>query len=182
MTKKLQGAALEEAFSKVKLLAFDCDGVLTGSELIYDKDGDDQHVFHVRDGHGLLLCKQAGIRLMLLTGRQSRSVEKRAQELRFDVIMQGARNKGPMLRRECAQLGLAPDEVCYIGDDINDLGAMSFAGLSVGVADAVPEVLESVAFVTETRGGKGAVREVCERILKAKGVWQTLVRSFADDV
>lgn len=179
---RLSGRELEEAFARVRLLAFDCDGVLTGSELIYDANGDDQHVFNVRDGHGLLLCKQAGVKLLLLTGRQSRSVEKRAQELRFDFIMQAARHKGPMLRAECAQLGLSPEEICYIGDDINDLGAMAFAGLSIAPADAVPEVLDAVKFVTETKGGKGAVREVCERILKAKGLWKDLVRSYAEDI
>lgn len=177
---KLTGQALDEAFARIALLAFDCDGVLTGSELIYDAEGDDQHVFNVRDGHGLLLLKQAGVKLLLLTGRTSRSVQKRAEELRFDYILQGARQKGPMLRKECAQIGLAPEQVAYIGDDINDLGAMKFAGLPIATADAVPEVLEAVKFVTTTIGGRGAAREVAERILKAKGLWNDLVANYAD--
>ena len=179
---RLTGAELEAAFAKVRLLAFDCDGVLTGSELIYDAQGDDQHVFNVRDGHGLLLLKQAGVKLLLLTGRQSRSVEKRATELRFDFVLQGARKKGPLLRAECVQAGFMPEEVCYIGDDINDLGAMKFAGLPVGVADAVPEVLEAVKFVTHAVGGRGAAREVCERILKAKGAWANILRTYSEDL
>src|SRR5450432_1864187 len=98
--------------ARVRVLALDCDGVLTGGELIYNREGDDQHVFNVRDGHGLVLARLAGLKLVLLTGRLSQSVEKRVTELRFDHVVQRANHKGSLLKAWCDANGFAAEEVC----------------------------------------------------------------------
>lgn len=171
-----------EGIARVRVLALDCDGVMTAGDLIYTRDGDDLHVFNVRDGHGLVLVRIAGLKLILLTGRLSQSVERRVTELRFDHIVQRAQNKGALLRAWCDEHGFAREEVCFVGDDINDISAARYAGVSVAVADAVPELKAEVSWVTEARGGHGAVREVCEAILKAQGRWDEIVRRYADEL
>jgi len=174
--------APQEALARVRVLALDCDGVLTGGELIYNREGDDMHVFNVRDGHGLVLARVAGLKLILLTGRLSQSVERRVTELRFDHVVQRAQNKGALLRAWCDEHGVASEHVCFVGDDINDISAARFAGVGVAVADAVPELKAEVQWVTQARGGQGAVREVCEGILKAQGRWDEIVRRYADEL
>jgi 3-deoxy-D-manno-octulosonate 8-phosphate phosphatase (KDO 8-P phosphatase) len=171
-----------EAVARVRVLALDCDGVLTGGELIYNRDGDDLHVFNVRDGHGLVLARLAGLKLLLLTGRLSQSVEKRVTELRFDHIVQRAQHKGALLRAWCDAHGFSREEVCFVGDDINDISAARYAGVSVAVADAVPELKAEVGWVTQAAGGRGAVREVCEAILKAQNRWEDIVKRYADEL
>jgi 3-deoxy-D-manno-octulosonate 8-phosphate phosphatase (KDO 8-P phosphatase) len=169
-----------EALARIKVLALDCDGTFTDGTLIYDKDGDDQHVFNVRDGHGLVLLRTCGVKLVMITGRLSASVERRAEELRFDRIVQHARLKGPILSEYCAEIGVSREEVCYVGDDINDIGAARFAGVGVAVADAVPELKAACGWITEARGGHGAIREVCEAILKAQGKWEEIVARYSE--
>jgi 3-deoxy-D-manno-octulosonate 8-phosphate phosphatase (KDO 8-P phosphatase) len=167
---------------KIRLLVLDCDGVMTGSELIYDQNGDDQHVFNARDGHGIvLLRKVGGLKVALITGRKSLSVIKRVTELRFDHVVEMAWKKGAALKQLCAENGYAHDEVCYVGDDVNDIGAVKLAGVGVAVADAAPELRARAAWVTTHAGGKGAVREVCEAILRAQGKWAAMLEDFERD-
>ncbi len=176
---RLSPHELEHRLAAIKLLALDCDGVMTGNELIYDKHGDDQHIFFARDSNGLMLLRRfAGVHLAVLSGRKSESVERRFSELRFEHILQHAYEKGRVLKELCAQSGYSLPEVCYIGDDLNDLGAVHLAGVGVAVHDAIPELRERADYVTHARGGRGAVREVCEAILRAKGLWPQVIAAF----
>ncbi|MCC6806540.1 MAG: HAD hydrolase family protein [Deltaproteobacteria bacterium] len=173
---------LDEKLKRVRVLVLDCDGVMTGAELIYDQHGDDQHVFNARDGHGIvLLRKVGGLKVALITGRKSTSVVKRVTELRFDHIVEMAWKKGSALRALCSENGYDLADVCYVGDDINDIGAVRIAGVGVAVADAAPELVERAAWVTKHAGGKGAVREVCEAILQAQGKWTQILADFESD-
>lgn len=169
--------ALSESARPIRLLALDVDGVLTDGRLRYasqpEHDGD--KVFHVRDGLGLKLLMQAGIDVALITGRVSPAVDRRAQELGIGHVIQGRDDKGVVLKALMAELGLEPAEVCYCGDDLPDLGAILHAGLGVTVADAPDYIRQRADLVTRTPGGHGAVRELCEWLLNAQGLWQDII-------
>ncbi len=174
---------LEEKLARVRVLVLDCDGVMTGGELIYDANGDDQHVFNTRDGHGIvLLRKVGGLKVALITGRKSTSVIKRVTELRFDHIVEMAWKKGTALKLLCDEFKYELSEICYVGDDVNDIGAVRLAGVGVAVADAVPELRERADWVTRQPGGRGAVREVVEAILRAQNKWDAIIADFEHDV
>ncbi|ART64247.1 KdsC family phosphatase [Kushneria marisflavi] len=161
----------------IRLVALDVDGVLTDGRLRYaaqpEQDGD--KVFHVRDGLGLKLIMQAGVEVALITGRISPAVDRRAQELGIRHVIQGREDKQVALKALMAELALQPDEVCYCGDDLPDLGAILYAGLGVTVSDAPDYIRQRADLVTRTPGGHGAVRELCEWLLNARGVWQDII-------
>lgn len=172
------GAGLVEKMRKVKVLILDVDGVLTDGRIIISDDGQETKCFHVRDGHGLKMIKRAGIDVMFLTGRKSRVVEHRARELGVDKVYQGALDKLAIFNEILAAGGLGPEQTAYMGDDIVDLPVLRRAGFSVTVCDAHSEVLRTVDLVTQNPGGRGAVREVCEMILKAQGKWEELMGRY----
>ena len=172
------GAGLIEKMRKVKVLLLDVDGVLTDGRIILSDDGQETKCFDVRDGHGLKMIQRAGIEVMFLTGRKSRVVEHRARELGVDRVYQGALDKLAVYQEILSQEGLVPEQTAYMGDDIVDLPVLRQAGFSVTVCDAHAEVLRMVDLVTKSRGGRGAVREVCELILKAQGKWEELTRRY----
>ena len=172
------GAGLIEKMRKVKVLILDVDGVLTDGRIIISDDGQETKCFHVRDGHGLKIMKRAGIEVMFLTGRKSRVVEHRARELGVDKVYQGARDKLAIFNEILADGGLSPEHAAYMGDDIVDLPVLRRAGFSITVCDAHSEVLRAVDLVTRNAGGRGAVREVCEMILKAQGKWENLMERY----
>ncbi len=169
------GAELVKKMRKVKALILDVDGVLTDGRIIIGDDGQETKCFHVRDGHGLKMIKRAGIEVMFLTGRRSRVVERRARELGVEKVYQGALDKLAVFNEILATGGYVPAQVAYMGDDIVDLPVLSRVGLSITVADSHGEVLKAVDLVTKNPGGRGAVREVCEMILKAQGKWEELM-------
>jgi len=182
-SQKPLSAEIEARLRPIKLLALDGDGVLTDGALVYDHHGDDQHVFSVRDGHGLFLLHRhvKDLKLALVSGRHSLSMARRVKELNFDFVLQGVQSKAAMLRELCLQCDIDLGEVCYVGDDINDIGALRISGLSVAVSDAVMEAKNHAQWITTAPGGKGAVREICEAILKAKGLWPEVLRRFEDE-
>lgn len=169
----------EARASRVEAIIFDVDGVLTRGDLIYGADGE-WKVFDVQDGQGFVLARRAGLKLALLSGRSSEVVRRRAEELKVDAFREGVTAKGVAFRELCAALQVHEDETCYVGDDLIDLPALREAGFPVAVANAVHEVLERVAWVTTRRGGEGAAREVVEFILKAKGLWDAMVKHYAE--
>ena len=162
----------------IALILSDVDGVFTDGGVIYDNQGIETKRFHIRDGLGVKLWRRAGGRFGVVTGRTSHIVSVRAAELGIDVVRQGAEDKLPAVREILAQLKLAPEQVCYIGDDLPDLPAMRYVGLSVTVADGAEELRQAAAVVTQARGGEGAVRETVELILKAQRRWEELVRRY----
>lgn len=167
-------SSAEARARKVKAIVLDVDGVLTDGGLVYNPDGESK-IFNVRDGHGIVLARLAGIRTAFLTGRTSEVVKRRAAELKVDVLRDGVMKKGEALYELMKRLDVKAEQVCYAGDDLVDLAVMRQVGFPVTVADAVPEVKQAAVLVTEQRGGQGAVRELVEFILKAKGLWKEIV-------
>ncbi|MGD0282640.1 MAG: HAD-IIIA family hydrolase [Dissulfurispiraceae bacterium] len=164
--------------SKVKLLILDVDGVLTDGGIILDGGSAELKVFHVRDGHGLVMLKKAGVKVAIITGRNSEVVDRRARELGITEVYQKCHRKIAAYEKLLAKLAVADEEVACIGDDVVDVPLFKRAGLSVAVADAVEEAKEAALFITDAGGGRGAVREVCDLILKANGKWSELLDEY----
>jgi 3-deoxy-D-manno-octulosonate 8-phosphate phosphatase (KDO 8-P phosphatase) len=157
---------------RIRLVVLDVDGTLTDGRLYYGKDGEALKAFDVRDGHGLrLLATFGGVRLAVLTGRRADLVEQRCRELSISPVVGSARAKGRALEAICADVGIPPAETAFMGDDVNDLPALRLVALSCAPADAAPEVLREVAWVSRRRAGRGAVRELCELLLGATVGW-----------
>ncbi len=155
----------------IRLLLLDVDGVLTDGRLYFDAKGEALKVFHVRDGHGIKMAQQGGIEVAILSGRRSDAAFHRARDLGLSRYYEGLRDKVAVLEELLAALNLAPREVAAVGDELVDLPLMAQVGLAVAVADAAPEVLIAAHWVTTLPGGRGAVREVCDLLLKAQGKW-----------
>lgn len=159
----------------VKLLVFDCDGVLTDGGLYYGHDGELMKRFDVKDGHALVMARLVGLPAAILTARTSSIVDVRGRELGLAAILQGKKEKGPALDELLSQFSIPAESCAYMGDDLNDLGPMSQVGLSACPADAVVEVRQEAHFVAQSRGGHGAARELVELCLKASGRWEDVV-------
>lgn len=155
------------------------DGVLTDNTFLLHGESGEQKAFYAPDGFGLKLLMRAGVRTAFLTGRESPVVERRARELGVGLVRQGRDDKGVAFSEICAHFGVPEERAGYVGDDLVDLGAMRIAGFSAAPADARPEVLERVEFVARSGGGRGAVREICEELLRRMGRWEEVVREFA---
>lgn len=169
---------LEQRLTPIKLILCDVDGVLTDGRISFDNQGIEIKSFHVRDGMGIKLWQMAGHQFGLLTARSSHIVKVRAAELGVDLVRQGFSDKLPVAKTILEAHQLTMEQVCYVGDDLTDLQVIENAGLGVAVADAVAEVKEAAALVTKTPGGKGAVRELIETILKAQNRWPEVVRKY----
>lgn len=163
---------------RIELILADVDGVLTDGTLILSNEGIETKQFHIRDGLGIKLWQRAGGKFGLITGRSSHSVNLRAAELGIGLVRQGAENKLAAAREVLASLGLGQDQLCFIGDDLPDLAVVRWAGLGAAVADACEEVREAADYVTSLPGGRGAVREVIEQVLKSQGRWDDVVQLF----
>ncbi len=147
----------------------DCDGVLTDGRLYFAAEGEAMKVFHVRDGQGIVMWHDAGFKSGIISGRGADEIlQLRVQELGIDFLSVRAADKVMEFETMIAQAGVLPEETAYIGDDLGDLALMERVGLPVAVADAVPEVIASAAYVTRQKGGRGAVREVIDMLLRAK--------------
>jgi len=162
----------------IKLLIIDVDGVLTDGSIIYNDNGVETKVFSVKDGLGIKLLMEAGINLCIATGRRSNALNNRCKNLGIVHIFDGVRDKAAILDLILDQVGVSADEVAFIGDDLPDLALMKMVGLSIAVADAHKTVLENADMVTSAKGGAGAVREACEAILKAQGLWENILERF----
>ena len=162
------GKPASDAWQKIQLLALDVDGVLTDGTVFMGPDGVELKQYSVLDGLGLACLKKLGLTLAVISGRLSPATTSRMTELQFDHIIQGRKDKRQALEELAAQLNLKPEQICYMGDDVIDVPALEYAGIGIGVANAVPSVLESANLVTARSGGQGAVREVCDRILESR--------------
>ena len=162
----------QERAARIQAVVFDVDGVLTDGGLWYGPTGEALKRFDVKDGHALVLARLTGLPTGILTARTSAMVDVRAAELKITHVFQGRREKGAGFLELAQTFGLAPDALAYMGDDVNDLPALSRCGLSGCPADAVPEVRAAVHFVSTCPGGRGAAREFIELILKATGRWE----------
>ncbi|MBM4005892.1 MAG: phenylphosphate carboxylase subunit delta [Planctomycetes bacterium] len=164
---------------QIELILSDVDGVLTDGGILFDNQGIEIKKFHIRDGLGIKLWQRAGYRFGILTARNSHIVKIRTAELGINIVRQGFEEKLPVLKDLLRELGLAPKQVCYIGDDLTDLAVIRYVGLGVAVADASADVRAAARYVTTLGGGHGAVRELIESLLKTKGDWEALLRRYA---
>lgn len=170
------GPSATERARRVRLVVLDADGVLTDGNILVSSDGVDARAFSTRDGLGTRLGQRAGLRFALLSGRTSEAVAMRARELDFVDVRQRCDDKGPALESIAARQNVTLEQVCYMGDDLVDLPALRRAGFSAAPADADPRVLDAVHWVSRSRGGRGAVRELVETILVAQGRWDDILR------
>lgn len=166
------------AADQIRAVILDVDGVLTDGRIGYGDGPDEIKFFDVRDGLGVRLLQAAGLRVGLLSGRASPANRRRAAELRLEGVVEGESDKLTGLTRLAEQFGVAPTECCYVGDDLIDVPVLRRVGLAVAVADAAAEVRRVAHWVTERPGGRGAVREVAERLLKEAGRWQEVSQRY----
>ncbi len=172
MSLRPDPSELEARAQRVRALVLDVDGVLTDGRLWYLPTGEEAKVFHVRDGLGLQLVMAAGCEVAIISGRDSRAVRQRCAELGVKHAFLGVEDKVATLDGLLDTLDLDDDEIAYVGDDLPDIPLLGRAGIGFAVADAAPEVRAVAHVVLRSNGGQGAVREACERILKAKGAWR----------
>ncbi len=170
--------SVQERAQRVQALVLDVDGVLTDGRLFFDNQGNEIKAFDVRDGLGMKLVQRAGVRLVVITGRQSQIVAARMGSLGVDLLMQGREDKGQALLEACQALGLDPQDCAYMGDDWPDLSALQQAGLAITVPNGHVEVRKRADLVTQAAGGQGAVREVCDLILLAKGAYTPVLETY----
>ena len=166
---------LAEQAKKIKLLLLDVDGVLTDGRIIYDSHGRDMKFFDVHDGLGVYLLKKAGIPTILITAKGSRAIKPRARDMRVDAVFADVSPKSAVLGKILKKYKLTAQEICFVGDDLVDLCLMKRVGLPIAVFNAAPEIKQAAKYITIRYGGRGAVREVAELILKSQGKWDGLV-------
>ena len=167
-----------ERARRIKLLILDCDGVLTDGRIIMLPDGDETKAFDVKDGHAMVIAQRAGLRIAIISGRKSSVVRARATELGVAHLHEMAWVKMEPYEKILTEEGLTDDEVCFVGDDVVDIPLLRRAGLAVAVADAVEEARQHSHVVTTKPGGRGAVREVIEFILKAQDKWDDALARY----
>lgn len=170
----------EDRLKQIKMVLLDVDGVLTSGEIIYSDSGEQIKIFNVRDGMGIRLLKEAGVKVGIITGRKSQALHHRCVNLGIDMIYDGVRSKDKLLDAIVDQTGIPKDAMAYVGDDLPDLSVMKQVGLAVAVNDAHEAVRRAAHMTTKAKGGKGAVREISEGILKAQGVWDELIGRLFD--
>lgn len=165
--------------AKVSLLVTDVDGVLTDGRIVYAEYGDELKFFDVQDGAGLVFWGRAGLKSAIISSRKSRLLQRRAKELGVDFLAQGQKLKLAAYEKILKRLRLSDEQVCAVADDLPELSMLKRVGLAVAVPNAVDEVKRVSHYVTTRSGGHGAVREVVEVILKAKGLWDQVLERYS---
>lgn len=164
--------------TQLRLLLLDVDGVLTDGTISVSGAGDERKSFHIRDGSAILWARQAGIEVGLLSGRKSGATARRAAELKITIVIEGETDKRRAFANIAAAQGLTNDQIAFMGDDLIDLPVLQLAGLSAAPADASEDVRRRVHYVTPSAGGRGAVRDFIELILRGRGQWDPLVQRY----
>lgn len=162
----------------IRLLILDVDGVLTDGRIVFDSNGVESKFFNVKDGHGIKMLQRAGITVGIISGRESQVATNRAAELGIELVYQKSLDKMIPYRDILAKTGYSDHQVAFMGDDIIDLPLLRRVGFAAAPADAVSDVLSHVHFVTKNRGGWGAVREVCDLILKEQSAWESITAKY----
>jgi 3-deoxy-D-manno-octulosonate 8-phosphate phosphatase (KDO 8-P phosphatase) len=171
-------AALKEKIKKVKLLVLDVDGILTDGQIVLDERGQEIKVFDVQDGFGVVLFQRAGYKVAILSARSAEAVTRRAKDLKIEYIFQDASPKVEVYNKLLREVNLTDAEVCFMGDDLPDIGVLKKVGFSVSVPNGVSEVKNCVDYVTKKKGGHGAVREVVELICKTQKKWSGILKAY----
>ena len=167
-----------ERAKKVKILILDIDGVMTDGHIIYSIYGDELKFFDVQDGFGITLLNKAGIKSIIITAKKSRIVKIRARDMRVTKAYQGHMDKIRPFNHALRKFRVLPEEVCFVGDDLIDIPVLKRVGLAVAVPNALDEVKAHAHYITAKSGGRGAVREVCDLILKAQGKWDLATEKY----
>ena len=167
-----------ERAKRVKLLILDIDGVMTDGRIIYSIYGDELKFFDVQDGFGITLLNHAGIKSAIITAKRSRIVKLRARDMRVAKAYQGYIDKLVPFNKALKKFKVEPEEVCFIGDDLIDISILKRVGFAVAVPNAVEEVKQSAHHITSKTGGRGAVREICDLILKSQGKWDLATAKY----
>ena len=171
---------MKSKLMKIKMLLMDVDGVLTDGHIIYTSEGDELKKFNVQDGMGITLARKAGLKTGIITSRESKLVERRAAELKFDIVKQGCKQKLQEYENIKKKFDLADENIAYMGDDIPDMSILNRAGYSIAPANARDEVKAVCDYVTVQPGGQGAVREVIDKILKLQDKFYNILQELAE--
>lgn len=172
---ELNPTDLSARLQRIKLLLMDCDGVMTDARIWLTPEGDEQKAFHARDGQGISIWHRAGLKSGIISGRTSTGLKRRAHELKIEYLHDYAKDKTVALEEIVSDAKVSLDECCYIGDDLGDIAVMRKVGFAVAVANAASDTKAAAHYITKLAGGRGAVREVIELILKAQNRWEELV-------
>ncbi len=164
--------------AQIRLIIFDVDGVLTDGSLFIGDDGEEYKAFHSRDGHGMKMLRATGVEIGIITGRTSNVVRHRMGSLGIQLVYQGQLEKLPAFEELISKLGLEPQQVAYVGDDVVDLPILTRAGLAVAVADAHPLVKRHAHWTALHGGGRGAARDICELIMEAQGTLDASLQHY----
>lgn len=170
--------SLKEKAKKVEIFLLDVDGVLTDGRIVYGPSDMELKFFDVKDGHGIKLLQRAGVKVGIITGRSSSVVSRRASELGIEMVYQSQHDKVLALEKILQETGSLAENVAYVGDDIVDVPIMRRVGFSASVSDAVKEAREVADYVSRSPGGRGAVREIIELILRHKGEWEKITEKY----
>lgn len=170
---------LRHKAKKIKLLLLDVDGVLTDGRIIYDSRGQDLKFFDVHDGLGVHLLKKSGIKTILITAKGSKTIKPRARDMGVEEIFENISPKSAILAKILKKYNANADEVCFVADDLVDLGLMKIVGFPIAVFNAAQDIKKAAAYITIRHGGRGAVREVAELILKSQGKWDEVIKYYA---
>jgi 3-deoxy-D-manno-octulosonate 8-phosphate phosphatase (KDO 8-P phosphatase) len=169
---------LNNNLNNIKMVIMDVDGVLTDGKIILDANGVESKAFYVQDGSAITYLHRVGIKTAIISGRESKVVELRANELSIEDVYLGIHKKLEAYEEILKKHKIKDNEICYIGDDLIDLPILTKVGFSVAVPNAPLEVKERVSYITDAPGGYGAVREVTEKILKSQGKWETITSRY----
>jgi 3-deoxy-D-manno-octulosonate 8-phosphate phosphatase (KDO 8-P phosphatase) len=171
----------QDRLKQIKMVLLDVDGVLTCGDIIYSDSGEQIKIFNVKDGVGIRLLKEAGLKVGIITGRKGQALHHRCVNLGIDLIFDGVRHKDKVIDEITARTGISNEAMAFVGDDLPDLPVMKRVGLAVAVSDAHEIIRQMAHITTRAPGGKGAVREISETILKAQGLWDALISRLFDD-
>lgn len=163
----------------IKLVILDVDGVMTDGRIVIDDDGVESRNFDIKDGMGVVVLMMSGIQVAIITSKKSGSVRRRAEELKITRFYEGIKKKTEPYEEMLKEMNITDDEVAYVGDDLVDLSLMKRVGLPIAVGDAVDDVKKCATYVTQARGGHGAVREVAELILKSQEKWEKILSKIS---
>ncbi|MCX5716409.1 MAG: HAD-IIIA family hydrolase [Candidatus Omnitrophica bacterium] len=168
---------LEEKARKIKLLILDVDGIMTDGRIYYGNYGDELKSFDVKDGFGIVLLRKAGIETVIITAKKSKIVRLRAKDIGIRLVYENP-SKMKVYEKLLKKFNISGEEVCFAGDDLLDIPILKDAGLAVTVPQAVDEVKQIASYVTKAKAGRGAVREICEIILKSQGKWGEVTAKY----
>lgn len=171
---------IKNIFEKIKYIVIDVDGTMTDAGIYYDNNGNELKKFNTKDAAGFFAAKKAGIKTIVLTGRECAAVARRMEELKVDYLAQNIKDKVNYMLLFMKENAVSKEEIAYIGDDLNDLPAMNLTGLTFCPADACEEVISFADYVSAYKGGQGAVRDCICHLLKIRGEWESAIAAVYD--